>query len=60
MTTSVIQKGTFMDRALVALGLAILGLRAQASTAPDEIAAFVTVQPETLANGDTVTITVKA
>mgnify|MGYP001152457493 CR=1 FL=1 len=51
-----------MARVLVALGLAILGLFrcAQASAAPHEIAVFVTVQPETLAYGDKVTITVEA
>jgi hypothetical protein len=49
-----------MARALIALGLAILGLCAQAGAAPGEIVVFVTVEPETFALGETVIITVKA
>lgn len=51
-----------MVRALIALGLAILGLGlcTQAGAAPGEIVVFVTVEPETFTLGETVIITVKA
>jgi len=51
-----------MARVLVALGSAVLGLClcALAGAAPNEVAVFVTIRPDTIAYGEGITITIDA